>query len=128
MAGLLRFERGNYAAESPGWKYDEYTTPTRGLWREVEARDRAGGILRRAGFAYARIEYTADGRQSRRALYLPHWAPLLAFAAAPSLRAWRAFRRHRRRGPGLCAACGYDLRATPDRCPECGAVPAEAKA
>lgn len=53
-----------------------------------------------------------------------HWlaAVLLTipstWAASRRVRRWRRGRfRHRR---GLCRACGYDLRASPDRCPECG--------
>ena len=50
-------------------------------------------------------------------IMLPYWTLMAPTALVPSVRAWR---RLRRRGPGLCSACGYDLRATPGRCPECG--------
>jgi hypothetical protein len=52
-----------------------------------------------------------------------HWALVLSFAVLPAYR-WRAaWRRRVRRQTGLCPSCGYDLRATPDRCPECGTAP-----
>jgi hypothetical protein len=35
-------------------------------------------------------------------------------------------RRHHRPPPWACAACGYDLRGIDtERCPECGAIPAQ---
>ena len=50
---------------------------------------------------------------------LPFWFLALVFAAPPVLAA-RSESRRRRAGQGKCHSCGYDLRATPERCPECG--------
>ena len=58
---------------------------------------------------------------------IPYWLPFTLLAVLPFVR-WRS-RRRARKAPGHCASCGYDLRASKDRCPECGApIPAEAKA
>jgi hypothetical protein len=45
-----------------------------------------------------------------------------ALAILPGLALARYRRRRLRIALGLCADCGYDLRATPGRCPECGSV------
>ena len=68
---------------------------------------------------------TANGH----GLFLPLWM-IAVFTAIPPL-LWIRHRRQeallkRRSDAQLCPTCGYDLRANPARCPECGTVPVKA--
>jgi hypothetical protein len=60
-----------------------------------------------------------------RALMIPYWLLLAALGALPLARLLSRARRRRaaRAAAGLCLICGYDLRATPGRCPKCGWIP-----
>ena len=55
-------------------------------------------------------------------LALPLWLLTVTAALLPIWSASIALRQFRRRKLHLCLQCGYDLRSSPGRCPECGAV------
>ena len=59
-------------------------------------------------------------------LCAPLWALVFACCIPSLFVAGHQLRQKRRRArelAGFCGRCAYDLRATPDRCPECGNVP-----
>src|ERR1051326_3740667 len=53
---------------------------------------------------------------------IPIWLPLAIFGMLPLCQVILARRARGRKRSGRCPVCGYDRRATPNRCPECGTV------
>lgn len=99
-----------------GWNW--YAQPDlRWQWAGFAYREQTMG-----GPRYAPT-YIYQGVRSR-GIAVPDWALALVTAVLPI--AW-IFRRRRRVSAGHCGTCGYDLRASADRCPECG-TPIQPKA
>jgi hypothetical protein len=56
-------------------------------------------------------------------LRIPLWHVLLLTLMVPVTHAIHIRKTRLRRTNNCCLKCGYDLRASPSRCPECGAIP-----
>lgn len=72
----------------------------------------------RWGFAYRKMVWS--GRPNRYAVVFPCWFAFALLVGLPLVPAAIRRVRPRRVREGHCRGCGYDLRASPERCPECG--------
>ena len=63
-------------------------------------------------------EVSRGGGETR--FSMPLYLPLLVFASWPLSQCFSVHRRRKRKKLGLCVKCGYDLRGSKERCPECG--------
>ena len=71
------------------------------------------------GFNYM-AQSSASPRWRYDGVVVPHWLLFLVLAWPVYRRLRHAWILRQRRKNGLCLYCGYDLRASPDICPECG--------
>ena len=91
------------------------------MWTGPEVKSRTSAY----GFTYARAEPRSAPGGRATFVQSPYWVAVVLCTLLPAV--WIAMRRavvrgRRRADAGQCLACGYDLRQTPEQCPECGAV------
>jgi hypothetical protein len=72
------------------------------------------------------VPTVSSGRETYHVVFIPAIYLVLLAAIFPGLWLALCVRNRRRPRAGCCRACGYDLRASPERCPECGTAAAPA--
>ena len=82
--------------------------------------DEIGGYCESGSMSLTLLPFFRRFNKSDWMIAVPFWLPILICGFIFWF-SWRpAYRRRKRKKLGLCLKCGYDLRASKDRCPECG--------
>lgn len=123
--GTSIYLRHGFCVRSSGrpYHYKEFTTGrSQAIKPSADLGSLRLGLLERLGFGF-QINRWTSGPLAGWSVTLPFWF-LIAVAVFPATsffrRVGRTIRARNRRRRGCCEQCGYDLRGTPDRCPECG--------
>jgi hypothetical protein len=115
-----------------GLLWIQYEQPDAMIWNPVRGNERlithhtsfggftpglmwSGTFL---GFLYKPLPITFKPKDGY-ILLIPYWPVILLASIMPTMELLRR-RRRLRELSGKCQRCGYDLRASTDRCPECG--------
>ena len=98
-----------------GWNYRRDATDYNVLFVILDTPTRGHSITAPIfgvlGFAFEPSSITVG---------IPLWIFAIFYGIFPSLALMRSYKIRRMRSRGLCCHCGYDIRATPEQCPECG--------
>jgi hypothetical protein len=144
LAALGVWLRSHYVKDRIGWEgfHDAafVLDIDRGI-RDIDAGRRWGSLAYPAGWWYAKMQIGQnvpqafiwdrtildngpdDAGSDLLEVSIPNW--LLVFIASILPATWmvRTRAKFKHTASQACKHCGYDLRATPDRCTECGMVP-----
>ena len=102
--------------EFPQWNWGRAA-----MWGPIwQTRDERSWLSRRGLYTFNYEFSKSFGDERVWGFSVPAWLPVLALAVLPALWARKVMVPRRRIARGRCPSCGYDLRATPERCPECG--------
>ena len=113
------------AAMPPGWRWQFHSTGPPIYPRPAfNTRQRPRPPFRLTPSLGFWFEWSRTPSTVRREIIVPYWSLAVLTGALPAVwlvRRVRQRRRARSAAAGLCTSCGYDLSASPGRCPECGA-------